>query len=276
MIIIESYKKSCREFYTKLKAKCSECDGTGYKTNGRMYVDCKCTKIYMRLKEYLKAGVSLKYLLNDCKKESEIFTEDCLKKVDIFTNIICSSKQSHPNYFIGLDTTSSHGTSTIANKMIKQFINTGISTIVIKSVDLLSGLSNFDTHDELFKILDEYDIVIIDSFGEEYSKYLKDNTSYQHNRLMSFLTHRNGTSKKTFICGDLTMEKVRASYSDELFNYIFSQCLKFEVETKTRKTTVLDDLKQNNPELSSIFTDKKISNESKPVSTKSNRGRTLR
>lgn len=275
--LTEIYKALALDFYRKVKLSCDKCNNEGIiHTSSQTFIDCDCTKIFLKCKEFIKRGISINYLLGGYKEELSLFNDDDKHRISKLIKYIMKLNDTTPNgnICISSNINNSECVSLICNKIGKFLVELEKSVILIKGTDLSKAFCNYETCEELITELSNYKYVIIDSFPLVYNKYFMDKASYSHNQLMMFLTTRQSSGFVTVISFDCKIEKLKDVYSDEFITYIAKNYLHCVVSPLSQKKTPYKKVAENNPELSSVFNDVKIDKEQTTKSTKiNNRGR---
>jgi len=275
--LTEIYRALALEFYSKLKLSCDKCNAGGiiHKTS-QTFIDCDCTKIFLKCKEFIKRGISINYLLGGYKEESTLFNDDDKDRIAKLIKYIMKLDQTstYGNICISSTTNNSECVSLICNKIAKFLVELERSVILIKGIDLTRAFCNYETCEELITELSSYKYVIIDAFPLVYNKYFMDKASYSHNQLMMFLTTRQSAGFVTVISFDCNMDKLGDIYSDYITTYIAKNYLHCVISPLSQKKTPYKKVAEINPELNDVFSDLKIDKRQTTKTSKvNNRGR---
>lgn len=274
----EKYFGVCQDYYEKLKKECNKCDHQGHiLKDERTYVDCDCTKTFLNNKEYIKIGVPVSIFNLGAGKFTEIFTEDCRNN---FKTLIKFIKQLNTptNIFIHSNEKKDYATNILSSLIAINLLKAEYDVCLVKSYGLFDTFFDFDKESQGIDALIETKFLIIDCFGQENNKQLRDGESFVSTKFLNLLNQRSSMNGVTILAGDIILEDAKKKYCPQIYNYLINDCLKFEASTTKGKENALEQLKQTNPEFADIFSKRKISAVDgegiKPVKM-NNRGRIL-
>jgi len=278
--LLDAYRKLSLGFYEKLKSSCDKCNGEGIiKTSPQTFVDCNCTKIFLKYKEFIKSGISINYLIGGYKTESDIFDDENKNRINKLIKYLMRLNQLSLSGSVLVTTSddNSECTSLISNKITKYLVELEKSAILIKGIDIIRAISNYDFMNEMIEELNKFQYLIIDNFPTDTNKYLTDKSSFSHIQFMQFLSYRLSANLKTIICCDGSVDSISKNYSDEIFAFLYKNYLQCIVTSlKGKQSATLKVIKEN-PEYAEVFSDIKISSESKSkgINKKPTRGQSL-
>jgi len=277
----EKYFGVCQDYYEKLKKECTKCEHLGHiMKDEQTYVDCDCTKAFLKNKEYIKIGVPVVLFNGSNGKFVETFTKECQENVKLLIKMIRQLTEA-TNIFIHCKERKDYATSFIASLIAVNLIDSEHDVAMIKSHELIDTFFNFERDEKGWDSLVETKFLIVDGFGQENNKQLAEEESFVTTRFMNFLNLRSSMNCITIIVGDLIVDDLKKKYCTSLIEYFVLECLKFEVSIDKKKQTALERLSELNPEFAKLFSDKKVSSSEgesvRPVSKQRipNRGRTL-
>lgn len=217
------------EDYLELPCSCPRCRDTGY-ADGRK---CSCflqkevNILYdqSNLKEILKKEnfdtFSLDYYPEDLinKKTGHSAREYAERAVTIAKNFISDFGPGIGSLCIYGDT--GVGKTFLSNCIARELLEKGVSVLYLTAFELFdslearkfsSELSITETHSHIF----DCDLLIIDDLGSEL------NNSFTTSQLFLCINQRILEGKSTIISTNLSVEDLRASYSERIFSRIIS------------------------------------------------------
>jgi len=275
----KKFYTECQQYYKYLKDICPLCDGSGIHTTDRgTFIDCECTKTFIKNKEYVNAGIPITFLVDDSTDLSKLLTPECFEKFQRLIPFITSNNSilNGVSIFVHNKIKSDHSSQYLANLIAKSLLDCERDTFVINSFEIIDSFFNFKQDSKDLEILMSVDNLIINNFGMENSKHLNDEESFIYSNFIRLLGNRKSKNLTTIICGELTLEEVSKNYAKGLINTLVVDYLKFEVECSEKKKSALKELQDSSPESVDIFSDSKVKIEKTTKNVVNNRGRTLR
>jgi DNA replication protein DnaC len=222
-----------------------------------MFIDCECVVKYKNLKKYTSSGINVKHIgRNDAWFKKEFTDETVAKLKEIRTGLKDALKV---NFLIYPASNSLWGASHIGNQIIKYSIDDGSNCAIASSKNIMELFFSWDRADlsKCIEYLQWVDVLLIDEFGTEYNKKMKENKSFVGNSFNAFIMERKRLNKPTMIASNFHAKYLQETYADEIQEVIFNNFVGLEVASKTKKKTEFDGLsvKIQRPELVKCFDD---------------------
>ena len=204
---------------------CPDCQDTGYRDG----VKCHCFRKRIITLLYEQSGIQEMLAENNFSTLSyEYYSGEDLERfraaVDYCHQFIRQFADSAPNLFLFGNVGT--GKSFLSGCIAKEILDMGYSVIYFSAVQLFDLLSkySFDKNKETlynpYEDLYNCDLVIIDDLGTEISN------NFVTSRLFNCLNERQLRKKSTIVSSNLSLEDLKAIYSDRIFsritsNYVF-------------------------------------------------------
>ena len=218
------------EDYLELPCHCSFCHDTGYTPDGR-----KCSCFLQKEVDLLYDQSNLKEILKEENFDTfrlEYYSDSYIdprngrsarefadRALSVAKQYVKDFSSAPENLCIYGDT--GVGKTFLSHCIAKELIEKGVSVLYLTAFDLFDSLesrkfsSDFsltETHSHIF----DCDLLIIDDLGSEL------NNSFTTSQLFLCINQRILDRKSTIISTNLSMENLRASYSERIFSRIFS------------------------------------------------------